>query len=130
MTKYLGMIAVFGSLSACSTSATQHVTKATLVPAVVNTGANRELSNEQIAELQKGLSEITDNSSAPPLGNRAFTVTDRLTIGPAKLPAGAITRHLESVFLLKTDGKNCFLVDEKSEKSLPLEKLSCNALDK
>ncbi|HEY7772613.1 MAG TPA: hypothetical protein VIC26_05505 [Marinagarivorans sp.] len=129
MTRSLAILALVGSLYACANALPTASSNSALSPALVSTN-NNTLDNEQINDLQNAISALTDNTPAPPLGNRAFTVTNRLTIGPAKLPAGAVTRHLESVFLLKTDGENCFLVNEKTEQSLLLEKLACKPLHK
>lgn len=122
MIKQFILVSLAGALIACAHSSTP----AHLQLATANTDGT--LNTEQIVELQKAISILSDIKPTTALGNRAFTQTSRLTIGPKNLPAGAVTKHLENIFLLKTNGKDCFLVNEKTEEVLRLLKLECKPL--
>ena len=120
MIKQLILVSLAVVLTACASSSTSaHLQLATAT-------TEGTLNADQIVELQKAISLISDIKPTIALGNRAFTGASRLTIGPKNLPAGAITKHLENVFLLKTNGKDCFLVNEKTKKTIRLLKLECN----
>ena len=145
--KYLGrfftrIIAaiVFAITSACAS----HTPKAALSPATITPQNGQLLSNKQTSELtnaiktisnSKGLNTEGTNTHPLAIGHKAFTLTDRLTLSP-KLPAGAVMQNLTTVFLLKTDGKNCFLTNTQNPKTIKhtniikLKQSRCTALKK
>lgn len=122
MIKQLILVSLAGALIACANPSIP----AHLQQAIASTEGT--LNSDQIVELQKAISLLSDVKPTIALGNRAFTEASRLTIGPKNLPAGAVTKHLESVFLLKTNGKDCFLINEKTEAVKKLFKLECKPL--
>lgn len=117
------------TVSACAS----HAPNNALAPALITPQDGQLLSSQQKSELTHaiqtfGASKGLDMSHLA-IGNKAFTLTDRLTLGP-KLPEGTVTEHLKTVFLLKTDGMHCFLVNPKNNQTVTLKMSRCMAIKK
>ena len=88
------------------------------------------LNSAQLEELQMAVMGVSENNQIKPrISAKAFTQIARLTIAPKGLPVGAVTKHLEEVFILKTDGAQCFVVNEASGKTEALPTLQCRSLN-
>ena len=113
--------------TACASPSKQAVVEAERAPAIF---VDSPLSSAQLEELQAAVMGVSENNQIKPrISAKAFTQVSRLTIGPKGLPVGAVTKHLEEVFILKTDGTECFVVNEASGKTEALPTLQCRSLD-
>lgn len=116
-------------MSACAS----HAPNNALAPALITPQDGQFLSSQQKSELTHAIITLGApkdlEMSYLAIGNKAFTLTDRLTLGP-KLPEGTVTEHLKTVVLLKTDGTDCFLVNPKNNQTVTLKMSRCMAIKK